>query len=265
MPLFSQIDWRDDHFELAGYTFRLQHQFTERTSSAAFLFYKHRAQIEQFERFFTESGFRPRSVLELGIWDGGSAAFWTETLDLTRYAAIDLQTRGDSEYFRQWLKERGRGRVKTHWGVSQTDGKLRAVVANLGGPLDLVLDDCSHQFAKTLDSFNLLFPLVRPGGWYVIEDWAWALQPEFQSKDHPWGVHPALHPLTHRIVELSGSRPDVVPSVRVFPEFIAVERGHANLTDTVPTSLVSVRARPWARIASVRAREAAGRLKRRIA
>lgn len=58
-----------------------------------------------------------RRVLELGIWDGGSVVFWTELLGLERYAAIDPQLRGDSEYFTAWQRERGGGRVSTHWGV----------------------------------------------------------------------------------------------------------------------------------------------------
>ena len=38
-------------------------------------------------------------------------------------------------------------------------------------PLDLVVDDCSHRYKPSRASFNELFPRLRPGGVYVIEDW----------------------------------------------------------------------------------------------
>ena len=40
-----------------------------------------------------------------------------------------------------------------------------------GEPLDLVIDDASHLYGPTMASFEVLFPRLRPGGLYVIEDW----------------------------------------------------------------------------------------------
>lgn len=36
---------------------------------------------------------------------------------------------------------------------------------------DLIIDDASHDGALTAATFGLLWPLVAPGGFYVIEDW----------------------------------------------------------------------------------------------
>lgn len=36
---------------------------------------------------------------------------------------------------------------------------------------DLIIDDASHRGLLTQASFDLLWPLVSPGGFYVIEDW----------------------------------------------------------------------------------------------
>ncbi|MCG5435258.1 class I SAM-dependent methyltransferase [Micromonospora foliorum] len=38
------------------------------------------------------------------------------------------------------------------------------------GPLDIVIDDGSHACADVILAFNALFPALRPGGLYVIED-----------------------------------------------------------------------------------------------
>ena len=266
MTLLGQLAWHDDHFDLGGRTFRLQHQAEQETADDAFMFYKDRGQLEQFDRFLAETGFAPKRVLELGIWDGGSVAFWTETLDLERYAAIDLQFRGDSEYFAAWQRERGGDRVSTHWGVSQTDGdELRRIIRQHDlEPLDWVIDDCSHQYEPTRESFEILFPLLRPGGWYVIEDWAWDLQRPFQDKQHPWGVHPDLHPLVLDIVRANPSSPDLVRSLRVYPDFVAVERGPGDARGFTLAGSIARRPRPWAKIAYLKARRTAGRAKRLV-
>jgi hypothetical protein len=53
---------------------------------------------------------------------------------------------------------------------------------------DLIVDDASHDGAKTVQTFEILWPLVKTGGYYVIEDWqlccaSWqtATAQEFQS------------------------------------------------------------------------------------
>jgi len=59
--------------------------------------------------------------------------------------------------------------------VDQADrAKVTAILAEeiAGRSIDLVVDDASHQFAATLASFEMLFPRLRPGGLYVIEDWS---------------------------------------------------------------------------------------------
>ncbi len=266
MNVMAQLEWHEDHFNLAGFTYRLQHGVTGDTADDAFLFYKSRSQVEQFDRFLEETDFRPATVFELGIWDGGSAAFWVETLGLKRYAAIDLQTRGDASYYRRWHSERGEGVARTYWGVSQTDAAAINLIISRDQlePLDLVLDDCSHQLDCTLASFEFLFSRLRPGGWYIIEDWAWALQPDFQRPKHPWGPHPAMHPLVHRIVDLHGGRPDLIPSVRVYPDFVAVERGPVTADPFVLADLTPRRARPWTKVALRRVRREAGRVRRQV-
>jgi 8-demethyl-8-alpha-L-rhamnosyltetracenomycin-C 2'-O-methyltransferase/8-demethyl-8-(2-methoxy-alpha-L-rhamnosyl)tetracenomycin-C 3'-O-methyltransferase len=36
---------------------------------------------------------------------------------------------------------------------------------------DLITDDASHDGKLTTETFRLLWPLIAPGGFYVIEDW----------------------------------------------------------------------------------------------
>jgi len=260
------LAWNDDYFELAGFKFRLQTETSSNTADDAFVFYKNRSMVQQFARFFSEAGFSPKTILELGIWDGGSAAFWVETLKLSQYVGIDLQARGDSRYYQLWHSQRGDGIAHTEWGISQTDGRaLNAIISKYQlEPIDLIIDDCSHQYDATLKSFELLFNRLRPGGYYIIEDWAWALHPEFQRPEHQWAVFPPLHPIIHKILDLHGSRPDLIASVRAFPAFVAVERGAASAHPFVVGDLTVQRPRPPLKLLWYRLRLAASSVRRRV-
>jgi Methyltransferase domain len=63
-------------------------------------------------------------------------------------------------------------------GTIRVDGKqedpgLRDLVAqHAPGGCDLIVDDASHKASLTAATFATLWPLVRPGGFYVVEDWA---------------------------------------------------------------------------------------------
>jgi tetratricopeptide (TPR) repeat protein len=60
-----------------------------------FAFYKTRPLVEQYQRFWASIAQRPRRVLEVGIWDGGSTAFWFEYFQPRKHVAVDLLERGD--------------------------------------------------------------------------------------------------------------------------------------------------------------------------
>ncbi len=53
----------------------------------------------------------------------------------------------------------------------QDDPDLVFHLSNYSAQWDLIIDDASHNGVKTMTSFGLLWPLVSPGGFYVIEDW----------------------------------------------------------------------------------------------
>ncbi|HEY2766460.1 MAG TPA: hypothetical protein VGJ13_20985 [Pseudonocardiaceae bacterium] len=53
------------------------------------------------------------------------------------------------------------------------------------GPLDIVIDDGSHISKHVIGSFDALFPHVRPGGLYVIEDLQMSYWPSFGGSEEP--------------------------------------------------------------------------------
>lgn len=53
----------------------------------------------------------------------------------------------------------------------QDDPRMPSLVGDVSSSFDLIVDDASHHGGLTRATFELLWPLVTPGGWYVVEDW----------------------------------------------------------------------------------------------
>jgi len=97
-------------------------------------------------------------VCEVGVWRGGSLELWQRLFPAGRVVGID------SDRTACWPA----GTVQVI--CDQTDPGLPGLV-RADGPYDLVVDDASHDGTATWRTWELLWPLVRPGGWYVVEDW----------------------------------------------------------------------------------------------
>lgn len=230
---FARLAWAadDSWFDLSGYRYLVEDVSSE-TDAEAFRFYKPRAMVDQYERFLSQVPFVPDTVLELGIWDGGSVAFWTDLLAPRLYLAVDKDTRGDSAYFRRYVEEnRLEAVIDCRWGVDQGDHEtLWSLLADHDLPLvDLVIDDASHSYGPTLASFSCLFPRVRPGGYYIIEDWSWPYREPYRRKDHPWALRPTLLPIVDAVMAAVGSAGGAITEVMVFPDFVAIQRGPKRL------------------------------------
>jgi predicted O-methyltransferase YrrM len=172
----------------------------------------------------------PRMV-ELGISQGGSVALLALLARPTKLVALELSPT-PIEPLAELLAERGLDdAVRPYYGVDQADRARVAEIVdaeNGGEPLDIVIDDASHLYEPTLASFEVLFPRLRPGGTYVIEDWTWQdviaarIAASLTSADSP------LHDLlADSITELAeGTRTQEVPVSRLALE-LALARAHS--------------------------------------
>jgi predicted O-methyltransferase YrrM len=150
------------------------------------------------------STFRPKGILELGVFQGGSYVFLDQLMKPERMSAVELSQPPIAPLVDYIDRTSGRS---VHFGTSQTDeDSLRRIVRDdLDGRLDLVVDDASHHYDYSKKSFEILFPLLAEGGYYVIEDWAWAHQAGNQRDDAPWRDRPALTNLLFEQIVLMGS------------------------------------------------------------
>ena len=250
--MFENLTWLPDRALLGDLVFRLEQSSGQdwELGDNCFRLYKNRQLIEQFDRFWSSTDFRPRRVLEIGIWDGGSTALWFEHLRPERMTAIDLQDHGDSEYFRTYVSNRGlQTRLFTRWRTNQADQAVlhEIVERDLGGELDLVIDDGSHLAKPTRASFEALFPLLPPGGLYIVEDWAWEHWPEFQDPTHIWAGEESLTSLVYDLVAATGSSKTLIKNITVFEGFAVIERGEVPEGPREFELANHIRRRPWRR------------------
>jgi predicted O-methyltransferase YrrM len=157
------------------------------------------AKSEPYIRFYEAlaRSSSPEGVLELGIYRGGSYVLLDKLFSPRRMSAVELSADPIAPLMNYVDARRDR---HAHFATSQSDDTaLRRIVNDdLGGTLDVVVDDASHSYAPTRRSFEILFPLLSPGGVYIIEDWSWAHHPSYQSMDAPFAEEPAL---TNLLVE----------------------------------------------------------------
>jgi hypothetical protein len=198
------------------------------------MFYKVKGLIDDYERFLASRQFKCRRFLELGMWEGGSLVFWYELLRPEKIVGIDLRQWAESSYFQRYIGQHGlQDTVKSYWQVNQADTqRVRAIVsAEFDGPLDLVVDDASHLYRPTLNSFQTLFPLVKPGGFYIIEDWAWEHWPVCFTSELAISGDRGLTDLVSEIVQAAGTFNGFIKSITVYQGFAAVERGDSPTPD----------------------------------
>jgi predicted O-methyltransferase YrrM len=190
----SAIHWLDDaRFTLDHVAFHITIVERFASSSNNFQLVKHRQMVERYEALI--SSLQPKRIVELGIFQGGSAALFTLLAKPERLAAVDIKD-DSTTCLEDFIDERGlRDRVHTHYGFDQSDsaGLRQLVASEFGGDqIDLVVDDASHLLGPTRASFNVLFPQLRPGGVFVVEDWSGQHRIDAALRAH-MAADPSIH------------------------------------------------------------------------
>jgi SAM-dependent methyltransferase len=172
---------------------------------------------------------RPRSMIEVGILDGGSAIYWQHRYNPKRLAAFDILP--EAPFFTRYLaRNKLEDAVRVHLGVAQTDrDRIRSAIEHdFGGePVDAVIDDASHQYAETKAAFETMFPYLREGGAYIIEDWAWGHAHNWPPD--AWADQPLMSPLLCELMLVCGHRSGVIDKIEIDYRFAVIWRGAAEL------------------------------------
>jgi predicted O-methyltransferase YrrM len=181
------LNWIDDVcFEMNGYKITLDyaHGGSRRESTAHdFTMMKDRHFLDEYVAL---QGQNIKRILEIGVYQGGSFVFLDQLLKPEKISAVELSTvplPALDQYVRENID-----RARVHYGTSQDDvSRLKEIIAqDMGGEVDLVVDDASHFYEQTKTTFETVFPMLRPGGVYLIEDWSWSFQAPYQEAANAW-------------------------------------------------------------------------------
>jgi predicted O-methyltransferase YrrM len=210
---------------------------------------KGRELVEAYFALWSE--LRPQRVVELGMHQGGSAAMMCELGGLERIVTVELST-ARVKALDDYVEKHGLHDVlRPYYGVDQADRKRLASIVDeefSGAPFDLVIDDASHLYSESRASFETLFPRLRPGGLFLLEDWRWqhmmtarmtcAMEEsdEFRAKLEraivAEGRTAPETPMSRLAIELVialAVSDHVVADVAIGPDWAAVRRGPAQL------------------------------------
>lgn len=176
---------------------------------------------------------KPRTMLEIGIAQGGSAFLHTSLFELSKYVGVDLR-REDATVLTLLEKKYGSDRVKLYYETSQGDkARIAQICAQeFDGLCDVVIDDASHQYELSVQTLEAALPHLRPGGFYIIEDWSWAHWPgpKWQDSKTGYGIDkPALSNLVFELTMLCASRPDLLSDGLIKKGFAVFRRGPSEL------------------------------------
>jgi SAM-dependent methyltransferase len=126
---------------------------------------EHAHYLRNYEEHFQSLHDKDVKLLELGVFKGGSLLLWRDYFPRGTIVGLDLN--------RVDLADES-GRIRLYQG-GQEDTDLLDRIAHESAPegFDIIIDDCSHIGELTRLSFWHLFNNhLKPGGVYVIEDWA---------------------------------------------------------------------------------------------
>jgi len=120
-----------------------------------------RNHLSLYESLFAPYRESAQRVLELGIHNGVSIRMWHEYFTQATIYGTDINGKS-------LARIRGIDRV-VPFELDQGDKERLRLLAE-SGPFDICIDDCSHNWAHQIGSFEILWPVISPGGLYVIED-----------------------------------------------------------------------------------------------
>ena len=113
-----------------------------------------------YERYVQPRRRETLTILEIGVWRGASLRTWRDYFPRGRIVGLDLEEHA--------LAQRGE-RIDVFVGDQKDHGFLASVIEAVGAP-DIVIDDGGHRSELQFASLDFLWPLLKPGGLYIVED-----------------------------------------------------------------------------------------------
>jgi hypothetical protein len=116
--------------------------------------------LDTYNKYFLERRNDIKVFVEIGVLNGNSLKMWSEYFPNAIIYGLDINP--DCKRFES-------DRIKILIG-DQNDNIFLNHVKNFIGDIDILLDDGSHITKHQINTFDVLYPNIVKGGFYVIED-----------------------------------------------------------------------------------------------
>ncbi|WP_328708575.1 hypothetical protein [Microbispora hainanensis] len=181
---------------------------------------------DAYERHFAPLRNHVSTVLELGIGGyghpmsgGASLRMWKRYFHRAMVYGVDL-------FDKSAIEEQ---RITALQGDESDEQFLEDIVARTG-PLDVVVDDGSHISANSITAFRGLWPHVRPGGYYVIEDLYTSYWPGYLGDDvQPGGQGSTIGMIKGLVDQLHDDEEDGthdVMALHLYRHLVFIQKGN---------------------------------------
>lgn len=142
-------------------------QQTDRASVFTRTYAKPHDYARHYDKLFAHLRHQPVKMLEIGAAGGEGIKMWDEYFDNpdSRIFGVDIVANTNP-----WNTPGTTLRYTFNQGDQSSETFWACWLADHGGDLDIVVDDGGHYNDGIITSFNSLWPAVRPGGFYAVED-----------------------------------------------------------------------------------------------
>lgn len=114
-----------------------------------------------YERHFSRFRNKAPTVLEIGVYKGGSLAMWKEFFgEDSKIIGVDIDPT---------CAQYNTDGIDVYIG-SQDDPDFIEEILRKHPHIDIVIDDGSHIMLHMINTFNMLYNRINPNGIYLIED-----------------------------------------------------------------------------------------------
>lgn len=114
-----------------------------------------------YAQYFDSIRMQPLKFLEIGIFKGDSVKLWENYFPNADLHFVDIT----SIYIKYFSP-----RAQYHFADQENFTEMENLAASLGSNFDIIIDDGGHTMKQQITSLKALFPHLKSGGLYVIED-----------------------------------------------------------------------------------------------
>jgi demethylmacrocin O-methyltransferase len=158
---------------------------TDRASVFTRTYAKPHDYARHYDKLFTPIRLNPVKLLEIGAAGGEGIRMWLEYFWIGKVYGVDIVSNTNP-----WnTPSKAIDRYTFNCGDQSSPTFWACWLADHGGDLDIVIDDGGHYNDGIITSFECLWPAVKPGGFYAIEDLGCSYDQATIFVKHGWPSH----------------------------------------------------------------------------